>query len=344
VGVFIAFGLALASLWYTQWKGPDIDFLQEPGYFFDSTLKVDPDNIPSAMRFKSERLVFVNSGTRAGALILKASFEPSQELKQFWDGFYHYFKMGDLPVEFPIAVRERETCILTFDYGITLPRWKHRFDCKPVDKEHLGDALRQVDEQNEKHFAAFCRTLELGTFLGRFSLTASYTTRKKWIPRNLIENFATGQVDRRVIDQFRNGLEKWDDIQPNYVLDEARSVGRTVSEMRKFLEQMVLDRSLDQIDFVRPGEWGALIRSIDGYETRGAILEYVLDCVGLKAGLQDFGFVLNSFDEFHRRYKETERPTQDQQNKLIERLERLKRERSQWLMELTFLENTLLAL
>jgi len=310
---FIAFTVAVLSLWFSSLKGPDIDLCEIPNFVMDKIRWESLNYIPDRIRFSPAQLIFINNGTRSGVIKLEANFEPSDEFKPFLSRAGYIFKIGekswsdDMP---HISMRERESCIIEVEVRVDFHDWKEYFDSDPVSKDKIYDILCEADLVNFNRLSDFCSLLRPAMSIGKISINSVQTIRKNilWTRigrKNLVRDLPIGSMDQEFIEGFKSCLAKWDDIKPNCILMK-------LEELRKDLSNYILTPLGDNLNklgqtprmALRTDFWNDWKRKWEGYTHWKALIDFILKSLGLESKIADFCLKADGFNQDLRIFEE----------------------------------------
>jgi len=317
----VAFAVSVLSLWFSSLKGPDIDLVKISEKAFEKISKPEFSRryIPYRIALHPVQLVFINNGTRAGVLRLKATFKSSKELEPFLDEIHYEIKgqtqayssrSEQTIVTEPIAIRERETNVVTLSITVTFDDWKEHFNHEPVKKEQIYDVLCQADRQNRERLSTFCSNLKAGLYLGAVSIDSTQTTsrliRLGESDKHLVKNLQAGLIDNELRHDFKNALEDWDTIEPNRILQNISYVEQFLRKVRESLTYLDLDKPLDQIQHIALNELDYLESKFEAEKNSKAVYDFLLKSAGLDSRLPEFVFLFKRFREMHDRFREAQ--------------------------------------
>lgn len=313
---FIAFIVAVLSLWLSSLKGPDIDLCEDKIEFAMNKIQwKDINYIPYRIGFKPARFIFINNGTRSGVIKLEIHFQPSKEFEPFFSNVTCSFKRNgetigkdDMP---HISIRERETCIIEVEIAAEFHDWKENFDFEPVTKDEIYDILCQADDRNHEHFSNFCSTLKPGMHIGKVTIDSRQTTgnifsteiRKKSLSPNL-RDLSIGSIDQQFIDGFRSCLAKWDDLDHNRILKELEEVLKDLSDilinplngsLSRRKEKLLMDLKTDF--------WNELKNRVQGYKLKEFLIDFISRSSELESKITEFRSNGDRFNEDLRIYQ-----------------------------------------
>jgi len=313
---FIAFIVAVLSLWFSSLKGPDIDLCESPKFVMEKIGWENLNYIPDRIRFNPAQLIFINNGTRSGVIKLEIDFEPSEELKPFFDSADCVFKIGEKSSvgNMPhISIRERESCIIEVEIRVDFHDWKEHFSFDPVGKEEIYNILCKADLQNYHSLSNFCSIIKPGMSTGTVFINSIQTMRKnilgtKMSRKNLVRDLPIGLIDQEFIDGFKSCLEKWDDIKPNCILMKLREISndlptRILSPLTENLNKLE-NMPLLEIGDVKTDFWNDWKRRFEGYWNTRALVDFMFGSLGLESKITDFCLKANGFNQELRILKE----------------------------------------
>lgn len=318
---FVAFIVAVLSLWFSSLKGPDIDLCESPKFVMEKIRWENLNYIPDRIRFSPAQLIFINNGTRSGVIKLEANFEPSDEFKPFLSRAGYIFKIGekswsdDMP---HISMRERESCIIEVEVRVDFDDWKEYFDSDPVSKEKIYDILCKADLVNFNRLSDFCSLLRPAMSVGKVTINSVQTIRKNilWTRigrKNLVRDLPIGLIDQKFIEGFKSCLAKWDSIEPNCILMKLEA-------LRKDLSNYVLTPLGDNLNklgqtprmALRTDFWNDWKKKWEGYTHWKALIDFILKSSGLESKIEDLCLKADGFNQDLRIFEET-RSTDSQQ-------------------------------
>ena len=310
---FIAFIVAVLSLWFSSLKGPDIDLCGSPKFIMEKIRWENLNYIPDRIRFSPAQLIFINNGTRSGVIKLEVNFEPSDEFKPFFSRAGYIFKIGekswsdDMP---HVSMRERESCIIEVEVRVDFHDWKEYFDSDPVSKDKIYDILCEADLVNFNRLSDFCSLLRPAMSIGKISINSVQTIRKNilWTRigrKNLVRDLPIGSMDQEFIEGFKSCLAKWDDIKPNCILMK-------LEELRKDLSNYILTPLGDNLNklgqtprmALRTDFWNDWKRKWEGYTHWKALIDFILKSLGLESKIADFCLKADGFNQDLRIFEE----------------------------------------
>jgi len=287
---FLALIISVLSLWYTSLKGPDIILCEEPSFVLEEIPREAFDHyIPHTLSSET-RLLFVNNGTVSGVLRLNVSFEPTIELKPFFDKANFSFTVGadhherTMPL---ISISEKESRMIVIRLSVELVNWKKCFADEPVPKDEIYNVLRKADWKNKQRFHDFCAVLKPGMHIGKVSIGSNRTVRgglsgTKMIQRSLVSDLSTGVIAEDLMSNFRFSATKWDTIDPDAILTELRAIHDDFDRLlRAPLEQNIKKLMGLELGSLHTDLFLAIKRRCMGYDDRAAIVDFVIRSSGL---------------------------------------------------------------
>lgn len=310
---FIAFIVAVLSLWFSSLKGPDIDLCGSPKFIMEKIRWENLNYIPDRIRFSPTQLIFINNGTRSGVIKLEVNFEPSDEFKPFFSRAGYIIKVGerswsdDMP---HMSMRERESCIIEVEVRVDFHDWKEYFDSDPVSEDKIYDILCKADLVNFNRLSDFCSVLRPAMSIGKISINSVQTIRKNilWTRvgrKNLVRDLPIGSIDQESIEGFKSCLAKWNDIKPN-------CISMKLEELRKDLSNYILAPLGDNLNklgqtprmALRTDFWGDWKRKWEGYTHWKALIDFILKSSGLESKIADFCLRADGFNQDLRIFEE----------------------------------------
>ena len=191
VGLNIVFSgvaalVALLILWFTVVKGPSLELVRgftatplekPPNTMLQSDTMLGLDRI----EIRPIGLVFVNDGSRSGAIIdVEPNFVPSEAFKQFYGQIISkvWIDLRDAQqgADLPVIVSSGGTTIVGLGMTIHLRAWKDVARTSQLVDITLEQALKRIWDDGKSSFASFCKFKdEIGEV--RLSLQR---TRRRW--------------------------------------------------------------------------------------------------------------------------------------------------------------------
>jgi hypothetical protein len=294
---FLALIISVFSLWYTSLKGPDIVLCEEPKFSLDEIPRENFDRFIPHTLSSEAHLLFLNNGTVSGVLRLHVSFEPTAELKLFFDKANFSFTVDNALHERsmpPISIREKEGCMIVIRLSIQFVNWKKGFANEPVPKGEIGNVLRKADWENKRRFHDFCAVLKPGMHIGKVSIGSNQTVRRrlsgtKMAQRSLVSDQSTGVIAEDLISNFRSSATKWDAIDPDAVLTELRAIHDDFDRLlREPLEQNIKKLMGLELSSLHTDLFQAMKRRCMGYDNRAAIVDFITHSSGLDSRLSEY--------------------------------------------------------
>jgi len=240
--------IAFMTLWFSHLKGPDIDLCGVPVAELEDwktdqlTHWLHYGYTPWSLDLKPIQLVFINNGSRAGAITnIEAKFEPNERFKVF-------YKEDRVSVEtdgkvLPASIKEGETCVIKISFNIITIDWKHDFRYQEIqDISNLKEAFTRSIELDHTRFRELVNFLISREALGNLHISMSCTTRK-WLRTGIItKEVAKVEIKNTyevALGGFEKILEKWD----------------TLSAVRELLQKVpdTLDQLIDKLNKVSEG-------------------------------------------------------------------------------------------
>ena len=277
--------VSIFTLWFTHLKGPDIELCKEPevkikDWTTDELQKnLFRNNIPNILNFKCVDLVFVNNGSRSGAITeIKPIFKPNEEFKVFYKdqnikGSEDYYDV------FPISIPEGGNCLVEITGSVSTINWFEDFREKEIKNlTNIRKAVLKSANLNKKTLEQFTIFLKRKPSLGVLNMDMTYLKRKWLKPRVSTRKLAEVEVECNceiMTEGISKNLEKWDSqIITNkmlrrlpseihsiiYMLDECNnrlesSISPTnapiIDELGKHLEDLQKKKILNNIVFKR---------------------------------------------------------------------------------------------
>jgi hypothetical protein len=158
----LALIISVLSLWYSSLKGPDMVLCEKPCFVLEEIPREAFDHYVPHTLSSETRLLLVNNGTVSGVLRLNISFEPTIELKPFFDKATFSFTLGPghhegtMP---PISISEKESCMIAIRLSVEFVNWKKYFahthkttpitttdDCSDCGKQSIY--LQEITSRN----------------------------------------------------------------------------------------------------------------------------------------------------------------------------------------------------
>jgi hypothetical protein len=292
---FAALTVSLLSLWYTSLKGPDIVLCEVPRFSQRKTSSDIFDRFIPHELYSEAHLLFLNNGTVSGVLRLEARFEPTTELKPFFERANLSFVVGDKSHQAtvpPISLREKESCMVVVQISVEFVNWKRHFDSEPVPKDEIHDALCSADIMNKRRFHDFCAVLKPGMHIGKVNIESRQTVRSglsgtKMTHKNLVADLSIGVIDEELVHNYGTSATRWDAIDPSAILTELRGIhddlGRLVLDpVEENLKRLM---GLTQLESLKTDLSLAMKRRFEGYHDQAAIIEFVMRSTGLDSKL-----------------------------------------------------------
>ena len=319
---FLALILSILSLWFTSLKGPDIVLCNKPEFTSEriprqTFARIIPENL-----FCKGDLIFLNKGTVSSVLTLDARFEPANWLKPFFQSSRFSFKINGTPHEKsmpPMSIRERESSVICISLCVELHNWKKYFEHAPVSADEMRKVLCDADSENKSRFHNFCATLEPSMPIGTIGIKSYQTMRRNlfWTSidyKDLIVDQNVGVITKELFDGFRSCDERWDTLEPDAILMELREIHRLLQDvvykpiednLRKLMG-IVEGRTLntDLFDELR--------RKCEGYDSRMAIVDFVLRSANLESRLVEYDSRTHEWNRKFNLFQE------DQSNEALE--------------------------
>jgi len=124
--------ISLITLWFSHLKGPDIELCNQPETELEDWAETDLNNylqnkhIPNYLNIKPVQLVFVNNGSKTGAITnIETKFEPNEKFKPFVRSEFFYTEK-----ELPLSVDEGGTGIIRLSSRLEVIDWNRDFEKK----------------------------------------------------------------------------------------------------------------------------------------------------------------------------------------------------------------------
>lgn len=283
------------TLYYTSLKGPDIVLREEPRFIQKPIQREDFDRfIPDSFDFEAN-LTFLNNGTASGVLRIDPFFESMKELAPFFKKAI--FRFGLEPNKYtwsnsmpPVPIHEKGSIVVCVALTVDFHDWKKHFIHEPVPKEKICEILCLADSENKKRFSHFCAVLKSGMHIGMVSIKSYQTTRKKTEERILVDSQHVGVLDEELIGNFRSWEKRWDTIDPDAILAELRQVRECFDkELHERIEQNFKKlMGVVEIGALETDLLDAVRRRFGGYETRVAIVDFILRSTQLDSRLREY--------------------------------------------------------
>lgn len=139
--------IGFVILWFTLFKGADIDLV--PVQVSINRPDIYPDYPLDTIGLNPIEMVFVNSGSRSGAVVeITADFKPSKSFNRFYEGLRQNVEIKSPAIEtnkqVPVIIPDRGTAIVTIGSAIRLKPWKDLSRLVALGDMPLGDALKLI--------------------------------------------------------------------------------------------------------------------------------------------------------------------------------------------------------
>src|SRR3989442_3072839 len=172
--------ISLLLLWFTALRGPDIRLVS-------SQRKVEYVEPPRAdlsltrIEFNQLDIVFVNNGSRSGALIeIVTSFKPSKGFEPF---FWQEYVTAELrtdrsqepTLQLPVVIPDRGTIVVTLKIGLLLRPWKDVTKLAQVQGD-LSAALKTIWNEGRGLLGNYA---DLNDPIGTLEILVRKTIRKR---------------------------------------------------------------------------------------------------------------------------------------------------------------------
>jgi hypothetical protein len=311
---FAALTVSLLSLWYTSLKGPDIVLCEAPRF---SERKTSSDIFDSFIPYElhsEAHLLFLNNGTVSGVLRLEPHFEPTTELKPFFNKANFSFVVADTIHEAtipPISMREKESCMVVVRVSLEFVNWKKHFANEPLSKDAIRNVLLSADLKNKQQFHDFCAVLKPGMHIGGLNIESTQTVRSglsgtKMTHKNLVADLSVGIIDEELVRNYRFSATKWDAIDPSAILTELGAIHDDFGRMLLDPAEQNLGKL---IGVTEPGTletdlFRAMKRRLEGHGSRAAITEFVMRSSGLDSRLVKYDANTREWNRTFNLYKE----------------------------------------
>lgn len=332
----LALTISVLSLWYSSLKGPDIVLCEKPCFVLEEIPREAFDHYVPHTLSSETRLLLVNNGTVSGVLKLNISFEPTIELKPFFDKATFSFTVGvdhhdrTMP---PISISEKESCMITVRLSVEFVNWKKYFAHDPVTKDEIHNSLRKVDWENKQRFDDFVAVLKPGMDIGKVDIRSNQTARTglsgkiKMVQRSLADDLSIGVVTEDLTRNFRLSGTKWDTIDPNAILEELHAIHDHFDrELREPVEQNVttLVMGLRDIGSLKTDLFQAIKNRCIGHDSIAAIVDFIMHSSGLDSRLAEYDTKTSEWNRRFRLYKEN--PSNNLEEALLNEKESLEKE------------------
>ena len=215
--------ISILTLWFTHLKGPDIDLSSQiKTELIDWSQKrvneVTSDYIPRYLEISPINLVFINNGSRAGAITeIIIEFKPNEDFKPF------YKEISTRLSNLPISVNAGETGIINVRLSIQPIDWRQNINKDYIkSSENIKKSVFLSLEDNKKLFVGFVEFMSSNKDLGQIDIFAEYS-KMKWFRVKLKTN-KIGSTNLTnncyiLIDFLNNCLMNWDtESYTNYIL------------------------------------------------------------------------------------------------------------------------------
>lgn len=215
----LALILSLITLWFSHLKGPDIEL----GNILEAELEdwskdlmnnhVVQNYVPDHLRIKPIQIVFVNNGSRAGAITrIEAEFEPNEKFKPLYRD--KYVRVETEERELPVSIEAGDTRIIKLSSDIKVIDWKQNFRYEEIkDTSNLKEAFTKSIELDRTRFGEFVSFLRSRETLGRLEIEMTYLGRRWLKSRTKTRKIANIQVKNNceiAVEGFEKLLEDWD--------------------------------------------------------------------------------------------------------------------------------------
>jgi len=311
---FLALIISVLSLWYSSLKGPDIVLCEKPCFVLEEIPREAFDHyIPHTLSSEA-RLLLVNNGTVSGVLRLNISFQPTIELKPFFDKATFSFTLGvghhegTMP---PISISEKESCMIAIRLSVEFVNWKKYFAHDPVTKDEIHNILRKADWENKQRFDDFSAVLKLGMHIGKVNIRPNQTARTglsgkiKMVQRSLAADLSVGVVTEDLIRNFRLSGTKWDTIDPNAILTELHEIHDHFDRLlREPLERNSRILGGLEMSSLQTDLFQAMKNQCTGYHNRAAIVDFIMHSSGLDSRLTEYDTKTSEWNRRFSLYKE----------------------------------------
>lgn len=292
---FFAVILSILNLWFTSLRGPDIVLCNKPEFTSERIPRQTFERIIPDRLLCTGDLIFLNKGTVSSVLTLEARFEPAIWLKPFFQSSRFSFKINGTSHEKsmpPISIREKESSVICISLSVELHDWKKYFEHEPASGDEIRKILCDADNENKSRFHVFCAKLEPGLPFGTIGIKSYQTMRKNLLRTNidykdLIVDQDVGVVGKELIDGFRSCDERWDTLTPDAILMELREVHRLLEDaVYKPIEENVKKlMGAAEGRILNTDLFDELTRKCEGWDSRMAIVDFVLRSANLKSRL-----------------------------------------------------------
>jgi hypothetical protein len=311
----LALTISVLSLWYSSLKGPDIVLCEKPCFVLGEIPREAFDHFVPHTLFSEARLLLVNNGTVSGVLKLNISFEPTIELKPFFDKATFSFTVGSnqhdrtMP---PISISEKESCMIAIRLSVEFVNWKKYFAHDPVTKDEIHSILRKADWENRQRFDDFSAVLKPGMHIGKVNIRSNQTARTglsgkiKMVQRSLADDLSIGVVTEDLTRNFRLSGTKWDTNDPNAILEELHAIHDHFDrQLREPVEQNVkMPMGLPEMGSLQTDLFQAIKNRCIGYDSIAAIVDFVMHSSGLDSRLTEYDTKTSEWNRRFRLYKE----------------------------------------
>ncbi|MHA1280766.1 MAG: hypothetical protein ACTSQ8_26765 [Candidatus Helarchaeota archaeon] len=218
----LALVISLVTLWFSHLKGPDIELCNIPSVMelqdwsvHDRNVHLSSNEIPYYLSLKPVKLVFVNNGSRAGVIIdIEGKFKPSMSFKQFYQSQYGSAEYNNQVL--PVSIKEGDTCVIEFSFGLRVFNWKRDFRYKEIkDVSNLREAFRKSIELDRTRFEKFVNFLRSEEPLGNLYIYMTYSGRKWLKTRIITREIANVEVKNNLkiaLEGYEKLLENWDNL------------------------------------------------------------------------------------------------------------------------------------
>ncbi len=257
-GVNLLFSAAAALvgfviLWFTVFKGADIDLV--PVHLSLERPDIYPDYPLDTIGLNPIEMVFVNSGSRSGAVVeINADFKPSKSFSRFYKGLRQNVEIKSPATEtnkqLPVIIPDRGTAIVTVRPTIELKPWKDLSRLVALTTMPLGDALKLIWKEGRESLAEFSKFKEnLGMLELRVRRTRRYRLRIQVREDIVASGLSVGELPEWARIQGRASLNSFSMLR--------KSDGQMARDIRHIPELFMKDYH-QNVSVLSPGNIGEM--------------------------------------------------------------------------------------
>jgi hypothetical protein len=248
----LALVISLITLWFTHLKGPDIELCRQPEIVIKDWTEDQLQHLllenymPNYLDIESIQLVFVNNGSRAGAITdVRINFEPSKEFKEIYRE--NYISLENTPNFkniLPVSIPEGGNHVIKLTGSIRTIFWDYEFEYEKVkDLSNFRRAFSQSVELNRKYLEQFIKLLKSNSSLGVLSVDITYLARR-WLKTKIntrtIVELEIKCNNKKTIEGFSRLAENWNiELVINKMLISLPSnLNSLISKMNEYCDRL----------------------------------------------------------------------------------------------------------